>query len=222
MKATGSQVELDKTSPGPVPWSFLLTAGLVALIALAVGTTDYYLASIVIASISGLTGVFRVAFRGSRAFCLTLANLAGVYACIFLFFAETDFRGAGALALSVGFILPLTAFVLGSFWHREAIVRVAISGQLREQRHLGRILTWLAPVFAIGVLASLVPASIAAGSENAVLLVAMLAISAIIVFVSRDIAVFLLDTGLLFEEFFHGWRASSCRPSPSSPAIRCS
>jgi hypothetical protein len=88
MKATDSRVELDKTNPGPMPWSFLLTAGLVALIALAVGTTDYYLASVVIASISGLTGVFRIAFRGSRAFCLTLANLAGIYACILRSFSS--------------------------------------------------------------------------------------------------------------------------------------
>ena len=186
----------------PIPWSLLLTAGFVALAALAVGTTDYYLASVVVAAIASLVATFRIAFHSSRAFCLTLANLAGIYACIFLFFAATDFPSASPFALSAGFVLPLIAFVAGSFRHRAAITGVAIAAELREQRHLGHILLWLGPVFAIGIATSLLPSATASANEDAILLAAMIAISFIILFVSRNVAVFLLDIGLLFEEFF--------------------
>ncbi len=182
--------------------SLALTAALVALIALAVGTSERYLATVVVASIVALVAVFRFFFRGSRAFCLTLANLAGIYACTFLFFAESNFGGASALGLSAGFVLPLLAFVAGSFRHRETITRVTVSGRLQEQRHMGRILFWLVPIFAIGIAVSLLPLWVLHNAVDSVLLIAMAAISGVIYFVSRDVAVFLLDTGLLFEEFF--------------------
>lgn len=182
--------------------SLVLTGALVGLIALAVGTSEGYLATVVVASIVALAAVFRFFFHGSRAFCLTLANLAAIYACSFLFFAESNFHGASGLALSAGFVLPLFAFVGGSFRYRDTITRVTISGRLQEQRHIGRIFSWLIPVLAVGIAVSILPPSILQHSANAVLLLAMAAISGFIFFVSRDVAVFLLDTGLLFEQFF--------------------
>jgi voltage-gated potassium channel len=183
-------------------WPLILTIGLVGLSALAVGGAENYLAAVVIVSIAALVAFFRWFFRSSRAFCLTLANLAGVYACIFLFFAESGFHQASFAALSLGFVMPLFAFMAGSSWHRGAIAHVTASGRMRDQRHLIHFLSWLAPVFAIGMLTSLIPARIMAGLEDWVLLVAMTGISVVVLFVSRDVAVFLLDTGLLFEAFF--------------------
>jgi voltage-gated potassium channel len=183
-------------------WSVVLTACLVGLIALAVAASESYLAGVVVAAIIALVAVYRRFFRGSRAFCLTLANLAAIYACSFLFFAESNFRGAGREILAIGFILPLFAFVAGSFRHRDAIIRVAVSGRLREQRHLGHILGWLAPILLIGIAVSLLPLWTQSNTEDVVLLIAMATIAGFIFFVSRDVAVFLLDTGLLFEEFF--------------------
>lgn len=183
-------------------WPLILTVGLVSLCGLAVGAGEDYLAAVVVVAIALLVAFFRWFFHSSRAFCLTLANLAGVYACIFLFFAESGFRQASFTALSLGFVMPLLAFTGGSLWHHAAIAQVTGSSRMREQRHLIKILSWLAPVFAIGILTSLIPARMMMGSEDWVLLVAMMGISAIVVFVSRDIAVFLLDTGLLFEAFF--------------------
>lgn len=202
MSDIGHHIEADKRSVSFMPWSLVLTAALVGLISLAIETADAYLSCVVVVSVVAMVGLFRTAFRGSRAFCLTLANLAGIYASIFLYFAESDFHGASTLALAIGFVLPLLTFVAGSFWHRDAIIRVAISGLLRDRRHLGRIISWLAPVFAIGVLSSMLPPAFVSGAENMILLTAMTMISLIVFFVSRDIAVFLLDTGLLFEEFF--------------------
>jgi len=182
--------------------SFTLTAALVALIALAVGTREGYLATVVVAAILALVAVFRYFFHASRAFCLTLANLAGIYACTFLFFVESNFAGASGFVLSAGFALPLIAFIAGSFRSRQTITHVTISGRLQEPRHIGRIFSWLVPILIVGIAVSLLPAPLLEGAVNSVLLTAMLAISAFIFFVSSDIAVFLLDTGLLFEQFF--------------------
>lgn len=184
-------------------WSIVLTAGLLALISLSVAAAEGYLAPVVVASVAALVGVFRWHFRSSRAFCLALANLAGVYACVFLFFAESNFPQASVAALSVGFIAPLSAFAAGSLRHRHTIESVIRSGRLPYQGHLGRILSWLAPVFGIGALTFLLPQqSTPASVQDLALLGAMAAISMIVLFVSRDVAIFLLDTGLLFEEFF--------------------
>ncbi len=185
------------------PWPLILTAGLVGLVALSAAASGSYLVVVVLISIAALVGVFRLAFRSSRAFCLTLANLAGVYACLFLFFYESNFPQASAPALSLAFIMPLAAFIGGSFLHREAIARVAASGRVRDGRHVLRIVTWLLPVLAVGAASFAVPGTtMSSGFLDAVLLGAMAVISMIILGVSRDIAIFLLDTGLLFEEFF--------------------
>ncbi len=183
-------------------WPLILTIGLVGLSALAVSDAENYLAGVVVISIALLVIAFRRLFHSSRAFCLTLANLAGVYACIFLFFAESSFRQASLPALAVGFVMPLLSFMAGSLWHQATITRVTASDRLREQHHLIPIFSWLAPVFAIGVATSLIPARIVAGHEDWALLAAMAGISAVVLFVSRDVAVFLLDTGVLFEAFF--------------------
>ncbi len=194
--------EAQRSGGVRVPWSLLSTVALVGLIALAIGTTEAYLATVVLGSIVLFVGVFRRAFRASRAFCLTLANLASVYACVFLFFGESNFGGASPAALSLGFTLPLLAFLAGSFLHRGTIMGVAVSGQMRGQRRLGRIVAWLVPVFAVGVTTSVMPPALLDSAVNAILLAAMGAIAIIVFFASRDVAVFLLDTGLLFEEFF--------------------
>jgi voltage-gated potassium channel len=191
--------EADFSRPS---WSLVLTAALVGLIALAVATSESYLAGVVVASIIFMVVIYRRFFRGSRAFCLTLANLAAIYACAFLFFTESNFHSANREILSIGFVLPLLAFVAGSFRHRDTIMRVAVAGRLRGQRSIGRILGWLAPILVIGIAVSLLPLWTQRNTEDVVLLIAMATISTFIFFVSRDVAVFLLDTGLLFEQFF--------------------
>lgn len=185
------------------PWPLILTAGGIGLAALAVAATESYLAAVVVATILALTTIFRTVFRSSRAFCLTLANLTSVYACLFLFFAETNFAQASFLSMSLAFAMPPLAFVLGSLWYRTAIELVTISDRMREERHLLRIFSWLIPVFSVGALSFLLPEKAIAGDvADLTLLGAMTAISLFVAIVSRDIAVFLLDTGLVFEEFF--------------------
>lgn len=185
------------------PWQVVLSAALVGLIALLVAATQSYLAVVVVVSIVAMVATFRLVFESSRAFCITLANLVAVYACLFLFFSESNFGQASEWALSLAFALPLAGFVAGSLRHRAAITSVSEVDGLRETRQLPSVVAWLLPVFGVGVVSFLVPGSDLSGAlVNVALLSACAAIALIAFAVSRDIAMFLSDTGSLFDEFF--------------------
>jgi voltage-gated potassium channel len=186
------------------PWQVILSAGLVGLIALSVAASESYLAAIIIMSIVAMVAIYRVVFQSGRAFCITLANLVGVYACLFLFFAENNFRQASEWALSLAFVMPLIGFVAGSLRHRAAITRAADTSELRGERQLLGIFAWLLPVFGVGAVTFLVPAALFSPMlVNLALFAAAGAIALIVFAVSRDVAEFLRDTGLLFDEFFN-------------------
>jgi voltage-gated potassium channel len=185
------------------PWPFAGTIAFLAVVALLLGIAEGLLGAVVIASVILLVAAFHYFLRSSRAFAFALANLIGIYACIFLFFTELNFNQVGVTGLSVGYLMPLLAFLLGSILRRRHIHRIVLSGRLREERRFAHVVLWLVPVFAVGALTSFLPHG--EGSETmqtAGLIAAMFLISTIVFAVSRDVAVFLLDTGILFEEFF--------------------
>jgi voltage-gated potassium channel len=183
-------------------WQVILSGTLIGLIALSVAATEGILAAVVVLSILAIVTIFRTVFQSGRAFCITLANLVGVYACLFQFFVESNFRTAAPWALSVGFVLPLIGFLAGSLRHRSVIKRLALSQKLSQDRIL-QVLAWLAPVFGVGALTFLLPRFESSQAlVNGALLAACGAIGLIVFGVSRDIALFLRETGLLFDEFF--------------------
>jgi voltage-gated potassium channel len=183
-------------------WQLILSAALISLIVLSVAATEGVLAAVVVFSILTMVVIFRLVFRSGRAFCVTLSNLIGVYACLFQFFAESNFRAASQAALSIGFVLPLIGFLAGSFRHRSNIMRLADSRALSQDRVL-QVLAWLVPVFAVGALTFLLPRFESSPAlVNGALLGACSAIALIVFSVSRDIALFLRETGFLFDEFF--------------------
>ena len=185
------------------PWQVILSVTLVGLIALSVAASESYLAAVVVASIVATVGVFWFVFHSGRAFCITLGNLIGVYACLFLFFSESNFAKASAWSLSLAFISPLLGFVAGTFRHRAAITGVAKSSLRHQGRKLPRVLAWLVPVFGVGAVSCLVPsAGLSSMGIDLALLTASATIALIVFAVSPDVAEFLDDTGLLFDEFF--------------------
>jgi voltage-gated potassium channel len=141
-------------------------------------------------------------FPGSLFFSFALSNLIGVYACIFVLFVENDYREVDVVVLPIGFVLPLIAFFAGTLWRRHSIRAVIASQEQRGEIRFGRALLWLVPVFAIGVLGFLIPAGMSTATLDALFLAAMGIIAIVVLLASRDVAIFLLDTGLLFEEFF--------------------
>jgi voltage-gated potassium channel len=182
--------------------SLLFTAGLLCLIALSIERVGASMLVTLIVSVTGLAVAMHFYFPGSLFFSFALSNLIGVYACVFVLFVESDYREVDVAVLPVGFVLPLLAFFAGTLWRRHAIRSVIASQELRGDIRIGHAALWLAPVFAIGALGFLIPTEMSTTALDTVFLAAMTAIAVVVLLASRDVAIFLLDTGLLFEEFF--------------------
>jgi len=148
-------------------------------------------------------GFFFLLFPGSRFFAIAFANCLAVYACIFVFFTETNFDPLAPWAAPVGFVLPIFGFLSGALWRRRAIRSIVTLDRMREERQFARIFRWLIPIAAAGALTFLVPSIAATEHERSVLLVLLMgAIAIFVTILSRAVCVFLIDTGILFEEFF--------------------
>ena len=182
--------------------ALIVSGSFLLLIALAIWTARKDIAVLMIGAVMLEVAGFHRLLGARRFFALALANLTGIYACIFLFFIETNFAASDPAAVWVGFLAPLAAFFVGAMSRRAAIRRIVTSEVLRDQRDPMRIVLWLLPVFAVGAFSFLLPADIKPQNADAALLGAMAAISAVVLGVSDEVAIFLIDSALLFEEFF--------------------
>jgi Ion channel. len=181
----------------------VLTALLQGMIALSIRSVSGDLAFVLLGSVGMVVGAFHYLFPGSQFFSLALANFIGVYACVFVFFLESNFHDISPLIQAVAFVIPLGAFLGGAWWRAGDIRSIVMSRRLREGAHFDRIFLWMAPVWGIGALTFLLPGrDIPPGVLATIFVLSMAAIGGIVALVARDIAIFLLDAGLLFEGFF--------------------
>ena len=180
-----------------------LPLALVALVAAAVAGVTSPLFFAMVLSAGLVIAVIRALFPAGRLFPVAFASLLAVYATIFSMFVEEIFRGIGDAFLVVGFCLPIFVFVVGCWLRRDQIrVLVAHPAISSEQRVL-RAAVWLVPVFFIGAIVILLSRTVGSVlNMDMVFLGAMSLIGLIVLTVSRDVAVFLVDAGLLFKEFF--------------------
>lgn len=182
---------------------FFFTVFLLGLISLATAEVGKTFLVVMVVVVFGAAGSFYYIFPGSSFFAISLANFLAVYACIFIFYVTTNFAMVRPWAVQVGFLMPIVAFQVCAMLRREALQYIVQAHRLRDERHLGRTFVWLVPVAMIGAATFLVPDYIEShAAADTVFLTAMGLISVIVVFASRDVATFLLDSGLLFEEFF--------------------
>jgi voltage-gated potassium channel len=182
---------------------FVISLLLVALVAVSVASNALVLFLAIIASAGVATAFIRWLFPEAPFFALTFANLIALYASIFAFFVEELFGFIGPAVAGLGFSLPVLLFLVGCWLRRADVQAVVDNPDLRGGRRLYRALLWLLPVFAVGM-AVLVLSVIDAPliNNNLAFLAAMLLIGFIVLAVSRNVAIFLVDAGLLFEEFF--------------------
>ena len=179
------------------------TALVVVLIAIGV-TEEFGLRTllIVVAVFSG-SALFLWLFHGTRFFVLAFANSLAIYTCIYFFLASANFAHAEPLMFAIGFLLPIYAFIAGAWWRRDEIRRIVTAQHLVEERHLGRISAWLLPVIILGTLTFFVPDLGLDHEGTGLVLVAAMALTALFVMaVSREVCIFLVDTGLLFDQLF--------------------
>ncbi len=178
------------------------SVGLISLISLAVGAHLVY-SLITLATVAAGALTFYAVFPGSRFFAIAFGNALAVYACIFIFLSEANFRTVDPGWLQVGFALPILAFLSGAWFRHAEIRRLIETPRLRDERHFGRVFLWLIPMVLIG--ASTFPLTDLARGELAVTLVffATMGLTALIVlWVSGAVCTFLLEAGLVFEDFF--------------------
>lgn len=184
-------------------YAFGFTAGLTLLVAAAVGPEFAWLGLAVLLANAGSFAFFYLLFPGSRAFAVGLANGLAAYACLFVYFLEANFAAVSEVARSVGFLLPVLGFLAGTALRRRTIEGIVTARQPRATAHPHRIFLWLLPVGAVGIATFFVPAlDLGDEGHDLVFLGAMLAIGATVALLSANIAVFLLDSALLFEQLF--------------------
>lgn len=181
----------------------ILTLALVLLIDLAVGGDHDAFFILFLGGVLGAVCFFYLLFPRSWFFTIALADFLAVYACIFVFLTETNFQGVSAWSVQLGFVLPIVFFLAGVWWQRRAIKDI-VTGQPRRARpRFSHTFVWLFPILVIGAATFVVPGlALAAPTLDGVFLAAMAAIALLFMLVSRSVCTFLLDTGLLFEEFF--------------------
>lgn len=181
----------------------MLLLALLALVALSLeAVAGWVVMGAAFLALSAVVGTFLLMFPGSRFFTLALSASIGVYTCIFVFFVEARFAGLAPSVLAVGLILPLVAFLGGALLRRNDIHAVVLADTpLTVDAKFGRAFLWIIVVAVIGITVLLVPEDWPIGQVE-LFLAAMVSIALVVLLASHDVAVMLLDSGLLFEEFF--------------------
>lgn len=189
---------------GYVP-SMIITLALLLLIGFGAATAVSRFVYFMLPAVALTVSFFYFLFPGSRLFSLALANSLAVYTCIFVFLAELNFADhIDFWEAYAGFAAPLAGLMLGCWYRRETIRAFVLSGEERQKQHgYGRFVLWVAPLIAIALTTSWVRHVVTPEQYyNEIFLSAMLLIGVLVFFVSQDISIFLLRTGLAFEEFF--------------------
>jgi voltage-gated potassium channel len=182
---------------------FTASFALVGLVAVSVAGNANLLFLAIVSAAGIATLSIRVLFPQRSFFSHTFTNLVAVYAAIFAFFIEELFGEISPAAAGIGFCLPIIAFLSGCWLRRTDIRAVIDHPDMRGGEALYGALAWLIPVFLVGGAVFLLSwLSEAMVNTNLVFLLAMSTIALIVLGVSRSVAIFLVDAGLLFEEFF--------------------
>lgn len=181
----------------------VLTLGLYVLVSVAIADTFGLFFFLMLGALALSVTLFYWLFPGSHFTTIALANFLSIYACLFTFFVYSNFAAAADWAVRIAFLLPIVAFVAGVALRREAI-RLLVRHEAESRVHYSpRLFIWLIPVFAVGIATFVLPHQAYSAEAVSVFLVVSMALIGILVFaVSRDVTAFLLETGLLFEEFF--------------------
>ena len=180
-----------------------LSIGFVAIVGISVaGSPDFLFFSILFSAALAMIAIAEL-FPKSGLFPITFASLAAVYASIFALFIEGLFYSLGRVTLGIAFATPILLFIAGCWWQRDEIRKDLAETDIKGGRMgLLHAFLWLLPVWLVG-LAVYVLFGIEASKVNtdATLLGAMGIIGLIVFAVSHDVATFLIDIGLLLEEF---------------------
>ena len=196
----------DTSTSAPKGWSgsVLYTVLLLGLIVVSMHGTSVMLAAALLVAVAGLAAVLHAAFPGGRFFTLVFANALALYACAVIFVVETAYPDLSDAAAAAGFLLPLVGFIGGALARRGDIHRLIAGLEMDAPRRPVRLkLSLVASLAAIAAAPFLLPEA-AMGDDwtDVVYLGLSLALGIVACAASRDIAVFMIDTGILFRDFY--------------------
>lgn len=186
----------------------ILTLSLYVLVSLAALEEFDLFFFVMLGALIACVAMFNRLFPGSRFTTMALANFLSVYICLYIFFVNANFADAAPWAVRLAYVLPIFAYVGGVWLRRGSIHRLVRHESDTRIHYSPRVFLWLIPVFAVGMASFLVPhQGFENGTISTLLLGSMALIAAMMLVVSRDVTAFLLETGLLFEDFFAQTRA---------------
>jgi hypothetical protein len=201
---------------GAVEFSALL------VLLVAVGVTDFFglLTLIILGAVFGAAGLFLWMFPGSRFFVLAFANSLAIYTSVYTFLQLTNFGGVAPLSIAVGYLLPILVFLIGVGLKRDEIRQMSRVEQLRRMSLSGRKFIWTLPMFVIAMASFGLPRLALDPTALSLVLVASMGVVAIFVAaVSRQISLFLIDSGFFSISFSWVWGACFVRHLRSSHSI---
>jgi len=190
------------SAPKSLLTTIVVTGILLGLIAVALEGESPAVAAWAVISAATLSVAFHFMLPGSGFLALVFSNCIGIYACFYVLLSGVNFGLAPSVFVQVSFVLPLAGFAIGVVIRRESIRHVISSRHLRIDTELTRAVAWILPLGVIAVGSFLLPhEQLSATEQGWLLLFAMSLIAALALTASRDIAIFLIDTGILFEDF---------------------
>ena len=193
----------DRTTARRWLLSVAASGAFLLLLGVAIEVTAGWLVVVVVASVLVTVGTFLAVFPGSRFFTIALADFIGIYACVFVFVADANFPNTHPWVPHVGFVMPLVAFLAGALVRRDAIRAVLAREELKPDVRIGHPFRWLVPILGVLMATFTVPTQEIDPRTADVFFLGAMALTSLVVFrASQEVALLLLDTGLLFEEFF--------------------
>jgi voltage-gated potassium channel len=179
-----------------------LALAFVALVGISTaGSANFLFFSILFSAAIAMIAIQEL-FPRSGLFPITFASLTAVYASIFGLFEEAIFFSLGKVTLGIGFAMPILLFIAGCWWRREAIRKEVSDWAVATQQGAVHALMWQLPVWLVGLgVYTLFGIQEKSVNTDATFLAAMGVIGVIVFAVAHDVAAFLIDIGILLEEF---------------------
>lgn len=146
-------------------------------------------------------GVLYLLFPHGMRFAFGTANGFAVYACLYVFMGRAGFPDAAPWAKSVGFLLPIVAFLAAVWLRRGALRGLAEAAEAPpDVAHLPRVMRVLVALAGIGVVSMVAPEGRLSGpAQTLSLLAAMAAVGAVVAVSVRDVVRLLVNVALIFE-----------------------
>jgi voltage-gated potassium channel len=181
----------------------LFTLVLVGLVCVALGAEwQLAIAALVICAVS--FGFFYLVIPGGLHFGITMANFLAVYACMFVFFRDTNFPDAELVPSVAALALPVVVFLLRCFLARRRVAAMIRARRHAELMHLPRLTRWLPTVALVGALSFVLPRfEMKAAGQGTLLVAAMSVIAAAVTYAQRDLVLLMMDVAMVFESVAH-------------------